>query len=428
MNRIFQKTRATLVLVLLAVVCATAQQPTETAAPPNSGYVLGPDDQIMIRALDAEEISEKPVLIGTDGYIRLPMVGRLHAAGLTVEQLEMEIASGLKPFFQEPQVSVNVVEFRSQPVSVLGAVANSGVVQLRGHKTLVEVISAAGGLKNEAGNSIKITRRKEFGPIPLPTATADPSGQFSVAEVSVKSVMEARNPQENIEVKPNDVISIPRADLIYVIGSLKRAGGFALSEREHISVLQALSMAEGLERVASGKNAKILRSSDGTSTRTEIPVDVNKILAGKANDVPMVANDILFIPNNAAKSASGKAVEAVIQLGTASNLALLTEKSNGQTPATARKQRTRAPQRRGSLSRARRTRWLWLQFARRARIWRPARVLANSSPPQKHPHSDCLPWSPRWCSFHAAADSGLPGPHRARNTGSQRELPQHQAG
>jgi polysaccharide export outer membrane protein len=303
--------------VVVAAVCAIAQQPTQTAAPPNSGYVLGPDDQILIRALDAEEISEKPVLIGADGYVRLPMVGRLHAAGLTVEQLEMEIASGLKAFIQEPQVSVNVVEFRSQPVSILGAVTNSGIIQLRGHKTLFEVISAAGGLGNDAGSSIKITRRKEFGPIPLPTAAADPSGQFSVAEVSVKSVMEARNPQENIEVKPYDVISVPRAELIYVIGSVKRAGGFALSEREHISVLQALSMAEGLDRVASGKNAKILRSSNGTSARTEIPVDVNKILAGKASDVPMVANDILFIPNNAAKSASGRAAEALIQLGTA---------------------------------------------------------------------------------------------------------------
>lgn len=317
MKSISQKILAAFFVLLLTAAGATAQQPTETAATPGSGYVLGPDDQILIRALDAEEISEKPVLIGTDGYIRLPMVGRLHAAGLTVEQLETEIAAGLKPFFQEPQVSVMVVEFRSQPVSVLGAVANSGVVQLRGQKTLFEVISAAGGLKNEAGNSIKITRRKEFGPIPLPTATADPSGQFSVAEVSVKSVMEARNPQENIEVKPYDVISIPRAELIYVIGSVKRAGGFVLSEREHLSVLQALSMAEGLDRVASGKNAKILRSSDGASTRTEIPVDVNKILAGKTSDVPMVANDILFIPNSAAKSAGSRAVEAALQLGTA---------------------------------------------------------------------------------------------------------------
>jgi len=316
MKSVLQISLAAFVIMGLGVVCAAAEQTADAGNQSVAGYILGPDDQILIRAPYAEEISEKPVLIGTNGYISLPMVGRLRASGLTVEQLETEIVSRLKPYLQEPHVSVSVVEFRSQPVSVLGAVANSGVVQLRGHKTLFEVISEAGGLKNEAGNTIKITRRKEFGPIPLASAVADRSGQFSVAEVSVKSVMEARNPQENIEVKPKDVVSIPRAELIYVIGSVKRAGGFVLNEREHISVLQALSMAEGLDRVASGGNARILRSSDGASTRTEIPVDVNKILAGKTSDVSMLANDILFIPNSAAKSATLRGVEAAIQVAT----------------------------------------------------------------------------------------------------------------
>ena len=316
MRSILRIYQGTFVMMALAVVCAAAQQTADPGNLSQAGYILGPDDQILIRALYAEEISEKPVMIGTNGYISLPMVGRLRASGLTVEQLETEVVSRLKPYMQDPQISVSVVEFRSQPVSVLGAVANSGVVQLRGHKTLFEVISEAGGLKNEAGNTIKITRRKEFGPIPLASAVADRSGQFSVAEVSVKSVMEARNPQENIEVKPKDVVSIPRAELIYVIGSVKRAGGFVLNEREHISVLQALSMAEGLDRVASGGNARILRSSDGASTRAEIPVDVNKILAGKTSDVPMLANDILFIPNSAAKSATLRGVEAAIQVAT----------------------------------------------------------------------------------------------------------------
>ncbi|HEV2713904.1 MAG TPA: polysaccharide biosynthesis/export family protein, partial [Terriglobales bacterium] len=309
---------ATFVAAMITLVCAAAQQPIDVPSQSQSpaGYVLGPDDQILIRALYVDEISEKPVSIGTDGYISLPTVGRLRVSGLTVQQLERELTSRLTTYLQDPQVSVSVVEYRSQPVSVLGAVANSGVVQLRGRKTLFEVVSEAGGLKPEAGNVIKITRRKEYGPIPLTSAVADTSGQFNVAEVSVKSVMDARNPQENIEIKPNDVISIPRAELIYVIGAVKRAGGFVLNEREHISVLQALSMAEGLDRVASGGNARILRSSDDGSTRAEIPVDVNKILAGRTRDVPMLANDILFIPDSAAKSATLRGVEAAIQVAT----------------------------------------------------------------------------------------------------------------
>ena len=94
--------------------------------------------------------------------------------------------------------------------------------------------------------------------------------------------MEARNPEENIQIQPNDVISVPwKAELVYVIGAVKRAGGFTLSEREQISVLQALSMAEGLDRSASPANAKILRASEGGES-AEIPVDVNRILSGKA--------------------------------------------------------------------------------------------------------------------------------------------------
>jgi polysaccharide export outer membrane protein len=250
------------------------------------------------------------------GSINVPLAGRLQAAGLTVEQLEVALTARLTEYFKTPVVTVSVFEFRSQPVSVIGAVNTPGVHQIRGRKTLFEVISEAGGLKNEAGNGIKITRRKEFGSIPLPGATTDASGEFSVAEVSVKSVMEARNPQENIQIQPNDVISVPKAELVYVIGAVKRAGGFVLSEREQISVLQALSMAEGLDRVASPANAKILRASNGAAARAEIPVDVNRILAGKISDMQMLANDILFIPNSAAKSAAMRGLEAAIQLGT----------------------------------------------------------------------------------------------------------------
>ena len=93
-----------------------------------SAYVLGPDDQITIRALDAEEISDKPLRVDMSGFIRLPMVGRLKASGLTIEQLENELASRLKQFIQEPEVAVSVVEFRSQPVSIIGFMLFVGYV------------------------------------------------------------------------------------------------------------------------------------------------------------------------------------------------------------------------------------------------------------------------------------------------------------
>jgi polysaccharide biosynthesis/export protein len=283
---------------------------------PDVPYVLGPDDQVLISVLDADEIGKTAYRVDLRGNLNVPLAGRFHAAGLTLEQLEAEISRRLKEYLQEPVVTVSVSEFRSQPVSILGAVNAPGVHQIRGSKTLFEAISEAGGLRNDAGNSIKITRHKEYGPIPLPGAAADSSGAYGVAEVSIKSVMEARNPGENILVKPNDVISIPRAELVYVIGSVKRAGGFILSERASVSVLEALSLAEGLDRTASPANAKILRYTAASSTRAEIPVDVKKILGGKSGDIPLLPNDILFIPNSTAKSATIRALEAAVQIGT----------------------------------------------------------------------------------------------------------------
>ena len=111
------------------------RQPAVIASQTVSGYVLGPDDEIVIRGIDDPEISEKPdmpVLIGTNGDITLPLIGRVKAGGLTVEQLEAELTARFKEFIQEPQISVTVTEFRSQPVSVFGAVTKPGIVQLTG--------------------------------------------------------------------------------------------------------------------------------------------------------------------------------------------------------------------------------------------------------------------------------------------------------
>jgi polysaccharide biosynthesis/export protein len=310
-------------LVLVAGLCAAQPAAQPAAADANADaeraplhYVLGPGDQITIRALDIDEISDKPVRIESSGLINLPMVGRFKAGGLTIEELETEIVKRLKTFVQSPAVSVAVTEFRSQPVSLLGSVAQPGVHQLQGRKTLFEVLSMAGGLRQDAGHSIMITRSKEYGPIPLANAQNDSTGRYSVASVGVKSVIEARNPRENILIKPNDVISVPRAEMVYVVGAVKKSGGFVLNERENITVLQALSLAEGADKTASTKQTKILRIAPGQTARLEIPVDVKQILAGKAADVSMRADDILFVPTSAARSASIRAAEAAIQITT----------------------------------------------------------------------------------------------------------------
>ena len=186
MRSVLTRIGAGFFMVVLTALCAAAQQSGETANKLDSGYVLGPDDQIVIHAIDSPEISDKPFLIGMNGNVTLPLIGRVQAGGLTVEQLETELNTRLKKYVHDPQVAVTVAEFRSQPVSVFGAVAKPGVIQLRGRKTLYEVLSMAGGPTETAGSSLTVTRRRENGEIPLPGATVDPTGQFSTAELNVQ--------------------------------------------------------------------------------------------------------------------------------------------------------------------------------------------------------------------------------------------------
>jgi len=282
-----------------------------------STYILGTDDTLTVHALDLEEIGTGTFAVDQQGNINVPLAGRIHASGLSVEQLEHVLAEKLREYLTEPVVTVGITTYRPQPVSVTGAVNLPGVHQIRGQKTLLEALAEAGGIKPEAGAFIKIARRKEEGPIPLAGAEADSSGEYTVAQVRVKSLMDARNPQDNIEVKAQDAITVPKADSIYVLGAVKRAGGFVLSERDTVSALQALSMAEGLDNAsgAAPDKATILRSLEG-GNRKELEVDLKKMLAGKIPDVQLLANDILFVPTSTGRKAALRSIEAAIQMGT----------------------------------------------------------------------------------------------------------------
>ena len=143
---------------------------------------------------------------------------------------------------------------------------------------------------------------------------APPPPQVSVAQVNLKDILEAKNPLENILIRPEDVITVPRAQSVYLMGEVQKPGVYVLRERQSVSVLMALSMAGGMSHSAGGKKAKILRVVAANQERSEIPINLNKILAGTDNDVPLLPDDILFVPNSMARSAlkavAGAAVPA----------------------------------------------------------------------------------------------------------------------
>ena len=295
---------------------ATSEQKPKCDNQIRSTYLLGPDDQLEISGPELTEATNKPVRIDGDGNVQVPLAGSVHVAGWTVQQTEQELDKVLSKYIRHPQVVVNVTEVRSQPVSVLGAVNSPGVHQVQGHKTVLEMLAAAGGIRQDAGYSIRITRQVEWGCIPLPDAQIDATGRYSVAEVNLQKIMDAKTPEENIQILPHDVISVPKAEMVYVIGEVHRSGGFVLGEHKSISVLQALSLAEGLNTGADPRHAKILRLKPDADQREELKVDVKDALNGKKPDFPLQGEDILFIPGSTGKKAALRGLEAAIQTGT----------------------------------------------------------------------------------------------------------------
>lgn len=265
-------------------------------------YVLGPNDQILIRAPQAAEINERPFRVDADGFIDLPIVGRVRAGGLTIQALETEIVNKLREYIREPQVFITLVQFRSEPVFFVGAFRAPGIYPLQGRRTLIEMLSAVGGIQPNASRRIKITRRAEYGTIPLTNAVESPDKKISTVEISLASLTENINPDEDIVLRPYDIISAEQAERIYVSGEVGKVGAIELGERDSISVAQALTEAGGFTANASRDKVRVLRPIMGTNRRAEIQIDLKRVLEGKATDFPLLPNDVLYVPRSSRRT------------------------------------------------------------------------------------------------------------------------------
>ena len=280
---------------------------------PLSDYVLGPNDEFVIMAIDWEEVAGKSIRIGTGGDINLPMAGRIHAAGMTAIELEAELIKRMKVFIKNPDISVIVTQLKSQPVTVIGAVGTPGPVQLEGRMNLLEVMSRAGGLQPDASSTVTITRLKESGPLPFARASTDPDSPYSVAQINLDSIRDGSYPERNIPILPHDVISARRAPIVYVVGQVGQQGKFILNDRERVSVLQLIAMAGGTSNAADKKKVMIVRAVPG-SIRKEVPVNLEDINKGKAIDPVLETEDILFIPEkNGAARILRQSLDTVMQ-------------------------------------------------------------------------------------------------------------------
>lgn len=265
----------------------------------DSSLRLGAGDLIEVSVYNVAELTAK-ARVSSGGDVYLPLIDSVNVGGLTVEEAEGVIQKRLSDggFVKNPHVSVFVNEYASQGASVLGEVSRPGVYRVLGQQRLFDLISAAGGLTEKAGRSI----------------TVMPRGQPDKAITLPLSRNVNDNPGSNIPVYAGDTIIVRKADVVYVVGDVGRPSGF-LMDSEHLTVLQAIALAGGLTRTANLGGARIIRK--GPAGMTETPVQLKKILRAQAPDMPMQANDILFVPTSAAKALAGRTLEAAMQAATA---------------------------------------------------------------------------------------------------------------
>jgi polysaccharide biosynthesis/export protein len=283
-----------------------------------TSYRIGPDDLLDVSVFDVPDLS-RTVRVSAGGEISLPLLGSVPVAGQTPQDLEESLAQELRAhYMKDPQVTVFVKEMESHGVSVFGAVTKPGVYQIRGARSLIEVLSMAGGLADDAGDSVTIVRGGGVNQTAsVEAAVGDPAPQAGLTtEVDIAGLLEGDDGKSNVLVFPGDVVKVASAGTVYVVGEVHRPGGFALHANASISVLQAISLAEGLTSTAARSQARVIRTDPVSGKRTEIALNLTKILSGKEADPQLEARDIVFVPNSAARSSLYRGGEALVQITT----------------------------------------------------------------------------------------------------------------
>ena len=338
-------------------------------------YVIGNGDVLNVDVFDVKELSRE-VRVSQTGSIGIPLIPvRLHVAGLTEVQAEQKIAEVLEAngLVSHPEVSVSVKERKSKPITVVGAVGHAMVYQADRQVTLLEVLAEAGGVGNDAGDTVIVTRpvqeqsedpsepplvgpehpsaanSSKESPPPISTvtsssrsapastsssapkvipsaaplngsantaATNEPPPLANIITINLNELMESGDAANNIILRAGDIVTVPHAGIVYVLGAVNHAGGFVLAnDRSQMTALKILSLAGGLTRTAKSSHAVIVRK-DNQGQQHEVAVDLKKVLNRQAEDLQLQPSDILYVPASGAKQALVRTMELGIALGT----------------------------------------------------------------------------------------------------------------
>jgi polysaccharide biosynthesis/export protein len=348
-------------------------------APAPVDYVIGSGDLISVQVFDVPELS-RDLRVSQTGTIGIPLIPvRLHVVGLTEIQAERKVEEVLQAngLVSHPEVSVLVKERKSKPITVVGAVGHAMVYSADRQVTLIEVLAEAGGIANDAGDTVIITRPDSgvladsseppainpedaapargqdttpllpsassppdspvapVGPVAatpgpsapkspiFPSAAPDadppqivPPALGNTITINLNQILETGDMKNNIVLQPGDVVTVPHAGIVYVLGAVSRPGGFTVSnDRAQLTTLKVLSLAGGLNRSAKSDRAVIVRK-DSAGKQREVEVDLKKVMRFQAEDLQLRPSDILYVPTSGAKQTLIKISEISLAVGT----------------------------------------------------------------------------------------------------------------
>jgi polysaccharide biosynthesis/export protein len=284
-----------------------AERPSSTSKLTPLPTQIAPGDLLEISVFDTPELTQQ-VRVGADGKAELALLGNVSLDGLTTQQASEEIARQLRErqLLLRPQVNVLVKESATQGVSVMGEVEHPGAYPLLGPRSLLDVLSMAGGLSKTADTRVSIKRRE---------------GRQGDVTVKLDNNDAHMSLAADVQVYPGDLVMVPRAGIVYVLGDVNRPGGFVMQDNGKITILQALAQAGGTTTTAAANRAILLRKNGEGYVADKL--HIGNITHGKEKDLELQPNDIVFIPDSRLKHALRSTESVASSIGSASIYAVV---------------------------------------------------------------------------------------------------------
>ncbi len=295
------------VVTVCFVISAYAQQPAPqvtnashpVAQPDGDRYRIGPGDVLDIRIFNRPNLSRDAVRVEGNGMIRMPLIEtEIQAACKSEGELAKEIASRYTKFYKNPQVDVFIKEYHSRQVAIIGAVTEQSRFELQRRIRLLDLLTYAKGPTAKAGQTINIVHSPTAFPCLSPNEGAN-DVTAALASYRLSDTLRG-DPKANPFIEAGDIITLPEADQVYVVGNVTLP--LTIPLREPITLTRAVAMAGGVKQDSKKDKVRIVRTEPGTLIRTEMVVDLSAIEKKRADDVALMANDIVDVPTSGTKT------------------------------------------------------------------------------------------------------------------------------